>query len=220
FGPPRTPPGVRLVLGICVAVFLAAQVAPVTVLRLALVPALFWRGPAPWQAFTYIFLHFQLWHFVLNALVFWMFGSELERLWGTRKFLTYFLICGVGAGLSSALADPRSGIPIVGASGGIYGLLIAQAILAPERPVLVFLIVPMKMKHFVWGVAAVEFFSQFSGSSPEIAHVAHLGGMAVGYLYLQKDRFFERLRNWYYREKLRRLRERRGEGNGPPPPEL
>lgn len=204
-------PAVRTIVIICVAVFLLAQVMPELIVRFGLIPAFVWRRGYVWELVTYIFVHFQLWHLVLNLFIFWMFGSDLESRWGSKYFVKYFLITGIGAGALSAVADPASHVPIVGASGSIYGLLLAQAVLYPNRTVLFMFFLPMAMKHFVWFLIAMEFMAQLSGSSPGIAHLAHLGGIGVGYLYLKKDDLYRRWRNRYYRRKLERLERDRAQ---------
>ena len=104
---------------------------------LGLTPVMFWRG-AIWQPLTYMFLHGGIFHLLLNMLVLWMFGSTLESAWGPRKFLKFYLICGTGAGLMNAVVLAGSPVPTVGASGGIYGLLMAFAILVLHLDVLGF----------------------------------------------------------------------------------
>lgn len=210
----------RTIIAVCVIVFFLQGVFPDFFAYLALTPIAFWKGPYLWQAVTYIFMHGSLMHLFLNMFIFWMFGAELEERWGTGYFLRYFLITGIGAGLCSVIADPASRVPIVGASGAISALLVAQAMINPRRMVLLMFFLPLEMKYAVWVLIAVEFLAQVSGSSPGIAHWAHLGGLGVGYLYLKKDDLFQRWRNRYYREKLRKMRGQddyeRGPEEGPP----
>ncbi len=149
-----------------------------------LIPALFWRG-ALWQVVTYIFLHSGFFHLLINMLILWMFGTTLESTWGSRKFLKYFFICGVGAGLLNAVITPNSPIPTVGASGSIYGLLMAFGILFPNQLIYFWGIFPIKAKYFVIGIGAIELLAAMSTTQSGIAHFAHLGGMLFGLVYIK-----------------------------------
>jgi len=158
-------------------------------LNIALVPREVIHGKV-WQLFTYMFLHGGMGHILFNMLALWMFGSELEEMWGESKFLRYYLICGIGAGVITTIFTPNSILPTIGASGAIFGLLLAFGMLFPDRIVLVFFFFPMKAKVFVILFGLIEFLSSFSfigGGTPGIAHLAHLGGMIVGYLYLKTE---------------------------------
>ncbi len=147
-----------------------------------------------WQLFTYMFLHANFSHIFFNMLALWMFGMELENVWGSKKFLTYYLICGVGAGLSNLLIAPlfTTTGPTIGASGAIYGVLLAYGILFPDRLIFIYFLIPIKAKYFVILYMIIEFVSV--GSMDGIAHFAHLGGAFVGFLYLVADghNFFQR----------------------------
>jgi membrane associated rhomboid family serine protease len=139
----------------------------------------------PWQLVTYMFMHGGFFHLLLNMFALWMFGMELENIWGSKKFLSYYLICGVGAGLANLLIAPlftELSVPTVGASGAIYGILVAFGLMFPDRPIFVYFLFPIKAKYFVLIYMAIEFLSV--GSNTGIAHVAHLGGGVIGFLYL------------------------------------
>lgn len=142
----------------------------------------------PWQLLTYGFLHGNITHILFNMLMLWMFGRELEMLMGPRRFLTYYLVCVVGAGIVQLIvaAWQGGGYATIGASGGVYGLLLAFGMTFPNR-VVVLLIppIPMKAKYMVvlWGLMGLYF--GISGGAPGIAHFAHLGGMLFGFLLLQ-----------------------------------
>jgi membrane associated rhomboid family serine protease len=138
-----------------------------------------------WQLGTYMFLHGGLLHLGLNMLALWMFGSELEATWGSERFARFYFVTGVGAGVCSVLAGWNSYIPIIGASGAIYGLLAAYGILFPDRTLLLYFIVPIKAKWFVLILGLITFWSSLSASWSGVAHVAHLGGMLFGWLYLR-----------------------------------
>ncbi|MFQ5602319.1 MAG: rhomboid family intramembrane serine protease [bacterium] len=163
-----------------------------------------------WTPFTYMFLHSQsdIWHLLFNMFVLWMFGCEVERSLGTREFLKYFVICGVGAGIFHLIVYFNSSIPVVGASGAIYGVMVAFAVLYPERVItlLLFLFFPIqiKAKYLVMIFAGISLFLGVFGSDFGVAHFAHLGGMAVGFAYLKLDWRLD-----YLGERIRQRRESR-----------
>ena len=145
-----------------------------------------------------------------------MFGADLEHMWGARKFTTYFFVCGVGAGLIDVIVrtalDPHavagSVIPTIGASGAIYGVLLACAVIMPHRQVYLFpLPVTISMRLLIFILGAIEFFSTFGLTGDNVSHVCHLGGMLVGYIYLRRGSFLYNVRNQvsdYQRRRLRR----------------
>jgi membrane associated rhomboid family serine protease len=186
-------PGVKLLLIVNVAAFLGTMMVPALGDWFALTPALVMKG-ALWQLFTYQFLHAGIGHIFFNMLTLWMFGTAIEGAWGQRRFLRYFFICGTGAGVCIvlvALLLPTYGsplVPTVGASGAIFGLLLAFGIMYPNAPILLFLLFPMPAKYAVMIFGAIEFFGFVSGGSG-VSHVAHLGGLLVGYLYLRYGGF-------------------------------
>jgi len=151
-----------------------------------------------WQPFTYMFLHSTdgITHITFNMLMLWMFGGELEQIWGRRHFLIYYLVCGVGAavlysvllGFYAQLTGQLQGliIPVVGASGAIYGLMLAHALLFGERMVLFFMLFPIKTKYFVLILGFIQFASLITSSiaSGGVSYLAHLGGLASGFIYL------------------------------------
>jgi membrane associated rhomboid family serine protease len=152
--------------------------------NVGLVPHDFWHGHL-WQVVSYMFLHGNFFHLAFNMLALWMFGSELEYLWGPRRFLTYYFFTGIGAGLTNAVFEPNSMLPIVGASGAIYGLLLAFGMFFPNRPILIWFLFPMPAKYFVILFGAIEFFASLSPGRDGVAHLAHLGGLLFGFLYLK-----------------------------------
>ena len=153
-----------------------------------LVPRNILRGYI-WQFVTYMFLHGDFWHLFLNMFILWMFGSEIERYWGSRTFLKYYFITGVGAGILSWLTALNSATPTIGASGAIYGILVAYGMMFPNRPVYLYFLLPVKAKHFVIFLVVMELIaSSRVRASSGIAHFAHLGGMLFGYLYLKRER--------------------------------
>jgi membrane associated rhomboid family serine protease len=149
-----------------------------------LVPALAIPKLHLWQFFTYMFLHGGFLHLLLNMFVLWMFGSELEALWGKRVFLQYYFVCGVGGGLTYVATTWGSHIPLVGASGAIFGILLAYGLLFPNRRILLYFLFPIKAKYFVFILGVFELLAAQQQRVDGIGHFAHLGGMLFGYLFL------------------------------------
>jgi membrane associated rhomboid family serine protease len=133
-----------------------------------------------------MFFHGSVLHILFNMLFLWMMGSEIERLWGSREFLKYYLITGCGAGLVNVLVQPRSGIPTIGASGAIFGLIIAFAMAFPNREILLYFLIKIKAKYFAILVGVLELVALFLMPSAPIARFAHLGGLVVGYAYIRR----------------------------------
>jgi membrane associated rhomboid family serine protease len=193
FGPGPMTPAVKWIIWANIAAFVASIIFPILLTYLGLIPEALIERRWIWQPVTYMFLHQGIGHILFNMLGVWMFGVELERMWGTRFFARYYAICGVGAALSTvivallpfALTAPAYVSNTIGASGALYGLLLAFAIYYPERPILMFMLFPVPAKYFVMILGAISFLLSASGSSPGVAHVAHLGGMVFGYLYLK-----------------------------------
>jgi membrane associated rhomboid family serine protease len=184
---------------------------------------------ALWQLVTYLFLHGGIWHLVFNMLTLWMFGTPLERDWGTRQFLKYYFICGVGAGICDVLLNAligNWGTSTIGASGAIYGLLLAFGVCYPDQTVLMGFLFPIKAKYMVMIYAAIELWMSLGSGNTGVSNIAHLGGMAAGFLFL-KSRFtaFRRIRlpDWrsaYRQWKLQRAKKKfqvymRKHGGGP-----
>ncbi len=132
-----------------------------------------------------MFLHGGFMHVAFNMFALWMFGSQIERVWGTRKFVKYYFITGIGAGLINIAFSAGSTIPTIGASGAIFGLLLAYGVLFPNNVILLYFFIPMRAKYFVILFAALEFYMAKSYTADGVAHWAHLGGMAIGFLYLK-----------------------------------
>jgi len=198
-----------------------------------LIPSAVIPGLRLWQPFTYLFLHGGLMHILINLLILWMFGCDLEHVWGARKFYRYYFTCGVGAGLFNIAAAwtaahfGKAGVDVatIGASGAIFGVLIANAVLFPDRQVgLIFPPVVLSMRVFVGVMAAIEFFSELSSGGDNVSHICHLGGILIGYIYLRRGSFFFNTRNAvadWQRKRTRRkfevyMRKRSGDPPGPP----
>ena len=137
----------------------------------------------PWQLVTYGFLHGGFNHIFFNMFALWMFGLPIERIWGSRKFSLYYAVCIVGAAITQLVVQQISGefYPTIGASGGVFGLLLAYGVMFPNsRIFLIFLPVPIKAKYFVLIYGGLELFFGITQSMPQIAHFAHLGGLFFG----------------------------------------
>lgn len=155
---------------------------------LGLVPHWTWSRFFIWQFATYMFLHGGFWHIIVNMYILWMFGCEIERMWGSKAFLKYYFITGIGAGLLYTLVKPHSDIPTIGASGAIYGILVAYAVMFPERKIMyIFPPIVMKARTMALLWIGIEFFQGVFGSADGVAHVAHLGGALVGFIYMKQD---------------------------------
>ncbi len=142
--------------------------------------------PYVWQIFTYMFMHGGFWHLFFNMFALWMFGIELEYLWGSKKFAFYYFLCGVGAAVANLFIAPlfSSPGPTLGASGAVFGILVAFGLLFPDRYIYIYFFLPLKAKYFVLIYMGIEMFSAISSQASNIAHVAHLGGAIVGIIYL------------------------------------
>lgn len=149
----------------------------------ALIPLLSIQHFQVWRFVSYMFLHGGFGHILFNMFALWMFGVSLERIWGTREFLKFYFISGIFAGVSHAIFNFGGLIPTVGASGAIYGILMASALLFPDEYIYIYFLFPVKMKYFALFIGIMEFLSAFQYDG--IAHFAHLGGMVAGYLYLK-----------------------------------
>jgi membrane associated rhomboid family serine protease len=162
---------------------------------LTLIPAMTIRG-AIWQPLTYLFLHSptSVMHILFNMLMLWMFGAPIEETWGTRRFLQYYFVCGIGAGLCVVVADLLTGNQYqatIGASGAIYGLLLAFGMLFPNQTVLFSFLFPIKAKYLVMIFGAIAFLNSFQSGST-VSNLAHLGGMVFGFAYM-KTQFGSRI---------------------------
>ena len=198
-------PTVRAILIANLLVF-AAQfvVAPEALLRLALWP-LHSANPAdslpfrPWQLLSYGFVHFEFWHLFANMFALYMFGSDVERLLGSRHFQLFYVVCVVGAALAQQLVTATMQVatgPTVGASGGIFGLLLCFGMAFPQRQLmLVFPPIPMPAWLFVTLYGVLELFLGVFSLNQGVAHFAHLGGMAAGFLLIMYWRAQARSRN-------------------------
>jgi len=232
---PGFPKGVKWLLISNVAVFILGFFAGLAKLDrplayLALTPVAVVRDFYVWQLATYLFLHGGFGHIIWNMLALWMFGADLERVWGTRRFIQFYFFCGIGAGICVVLANyllpwGNPAIPTIGSSGAIFGILLVYAMLFPDRDILWAFLIPIKVKYFVMIVGAIAFMSSF-GPNTGVSEFAHLGGLLFGYLFVKTPNlkldpaggFQRQFREW----KLRRARKKfqvylrkQGSGRGP-----
>jgi membrane associated rhomboid family serine protease len=192
---PNLPPAVKWLLIVNTALFVLYFFAARTsygswFYPFGLSPRWVIEGLAVWQFVTYLFLHspggFD--HILLNMLSLWMFGKDLENTWGTRRFLQYYFFCGIGAGVLAVILNLLFGNRdswTIGASGAIYGLLLAFGVLFPDAKILFNFLFPIKAKYFVMIVGAISFMMTFRQTGDSVSHVAHLGGMLFGFLYIK-----------------------------------
>jgi membrane associated rhomboid family serine protease len=155
-----------------------------------------------WQFVTYMFLHGGIGHLFFNMLTLFMFGNELVRYWGPRRFLVYYFVTGIGAGVCSWIVAAYSPAIVIGASGAIYGLLLAYGLTYPNRIVYLNFLFPIKVKWLAIIMGVVAFLSSIMESDSGVANIAHLGGMIVGYLFLKGRDWRDRYR--VYGEQRRR----------------
>ena len=140
----------------------------------------------PWQLVTYAFLHGGLWHLLFNMFALWMFGVQIENSWGSRRFAIYYFICVIGAGVVQALVMWGQPVPTLGASGGVFGVLVAFGMMFPNQRIMLLIPpIPIKAKWFVIGYGAIELFLGVTGGQAGVANFAHVGGAVVGFLVIQ-----------------------------------
>ena len=184
---PPMPPITQALLLLNVALFcLDVFVGPWFTQLFALWPL--GHGFMPWQVVTYAFLHGGIGHLFFNMLGLWMFGAELERVWGQNRFIQFYFASVLSAALAQLLVTSLLGSmgPTVGASGALFGLLLAFAMMFPNRTIMpLFPPIPMKAKYFVALYGGLELLLGVTGSSSGVAHFAHLGGMLGGYLMIR-----------------------------------
>lgn len=191
-------PGVRRLLFLNVGIFFVQMVWPEPLLRtFGLIPSVVFHKYWVWQLVTYAFLHGGGWHLFFNMFALWMFGPHVENYWGTRTFIKYYFLCVIGAALTQCAVAPNA--LVIGASGGIYGILIAFGLLFPDAVIYMFFVFPMRALQAVLLIGAMTLFSALSAGGSRVAHFAHLGGMLAGFLYFKLPPLLHRFRsgaNW------------------------
>ena len=153
-------------------------------------------------------MHGDFFHIFFNMFVLWMFGKDLEADWGKNEFLLYYFVCGSGAGLFTAVISMNSYVPVVGASGAIYGVLAAYGLSYPNRIVLLYGMFPLKTKFMVWGIGIIAFFASISSSQSGISHITHLSGMIIGLLYFSFNINWKTLYLWYLKLRTKSIQNR------------
>ena len=219
FGPGPLTQAIKVLIGLNVVLFLAQHVVDGLTEALGLIPQQVLPGLHVWQLATYMFLHApgNIFHILFNMLALWMFGTELERMWGTRYFLKFYFVTGIGAAvltvLFSLLPLPAAAelriSNVIGASGAIYGLLLAYALYFPERPILLLLLFPIPAKYFVMIIGFIAFYSSL-GAMSGVASATHLGGLIVAYLFLKGARLhpLAEMKYRYLKWKINRTRRK------------
>ena len=221
FGPGPLPQGIRALVIANVALFVAQTVAGFSgwdlTDTLGLQPDSVVRSLQVWRLATYAFLHTGAFHILFNMLALWMFGTELEHRWGTPDFLKFYFVTGIGAGvltvlfslLPLAFTAPLYTSTIVGASGAIYGVLLAYGLAFPDRPIYMYLVFPIPAKYFVMIMGLLAFYASIAERSG-IANATHLGGLLVAYLYLKGGRVhpIAELKYRYTKWKIMRMRSK------------
>jgi membrane associated rhomboid family serine protease len=221
-GPPITPPVIKQIMIANAVVFLIQQFAPVTTLYGSIIPAGFWQFGYLWQPFSYMWLHAGFGHIAMNMFMLWMFGSQLALAWGPKRFLRFYLICGVGAGLIIAtypylmMAVHPGGLTsrTLGASGAVYGVLLGYSLTWPDRTIM--LIFPPVAFRAIWLIPGLFLMSMMFERGQNISHIGHLGGVIVGWIYLRRmghanaiftlSHLKSRWKRYRMRKKLREVR--------------
>jgi membrane associated rhomboid family serine protease len=192
-GPPITPPIIKQIMIANAVVFLVQQFASETTAYGSIVPMAFWQFGYLWQPFSYMWLHASFGHIAMNMFMLWMFGSQLALAWGPKRFLRFYLICGVGAGLIIAsypylmYSVHPAGLTeyTLGASGAVYGVLLGYSLTWPDRTIM--LIFPPVAFRAIWLIPGLFLMSMMFQSGQNISHIGHLGGVIVGWIYLRRQ---------------------------------
>jgi membrane associated rhomboid family serine protease len=218
FGPGPLTPAIKALVIANVAAFFVSWFVRSVIVMFGLQPADVIGRLFLWQPVTYMFLHGGISHILFNMLALWMFGVELERMWGSRFFLKYYFVAGIGAALTTivlsfvpfaAFASMYNAVTI-GASGAIYGVLLAFGMYFPNRPIYLYFLFPIPAKYFVIIMGAISFLLSTGGPGGGVAHITHLGGLLAGYLYLKGGRVhvMAEIKYRYLKWRINRMRKR------------
>ena len=180
----------------------------VVVQLLGLVPLTIVRDGTFWQPFTYMFVHREFIHLLFNMLALWWFGADVERQWGSKLFMRYYLVTGIGAALCSIALSWNSPVATIGASGAIFGLLLAFGMLFPNRVIYLYFIIPVKAKYCVAAFGLLEFLTLMWADGDGVNRVAHLGGMFFGLAWFGYYRYGLDVGSLWRRYKRKRMRSR------------
>ena len=218
FGPGPLTPAIKALVIANVAAFLVSWFVRPVIVLFGLQPADVIGRLFVWQPFTYMFLHGGISHILFNMLALWMFGVELERMWGSRFFLKYYFVAGVGAALTTIILSfapfaafgSMYNAVTIGASGAIYGVLLAFGMYFPNRPIYLYFLFPIPAKYFVIIMGAISFLLSTGGPGGGVAHITHLGGLLAGYLYLKGGRvhLMAEIKYRYLKWRINRMRRR------------
>jgi membrane associated rhomboid family serine protease len=189
------PPALRDIIIITVLVYLASRAPLIGPYLREYAPLYPIHSPHfyPWQFVSYLFMHANLGHIFFNLFALWMFGQAIENYWGSKRFLIYFFVCGIGGGLAYVLINgspvltPQGFyyVPTIGDSGAVFGILAAFGLMFPERRIYLWFLVPMKAKYFVIIFGVLELFFGVFGYERGVAHWAHVGGAVVGFILIK-----------------------------------
>jgi membrane associated rhomboid family serine protease len=217
FGPGPLTPAIKMLVIVNVAAFLVTVVAPTVIPAMGLWPQRVFEQGQLWRPLTYMFLHGDVFHILFNLLALWMFGVELERMWGTKYFTKYYFVTGAGAAVTTLVLGFLPGdvgnqlyySNTIGASGAVYGILLAYALYFPNRPILMFMLFPLPAKVYVAIIGAIALLSSMNAGGG-VAHTAHLGGMIAGYIFLKGGRLhlLSEIQYRYLKWRINRSRRR------------
>jgi membrane associated rhomboid family serine protease len=218
FGPGPLTPAVKALIAVNVAAFLVSLVMPAVKISLGLHPADVVERLSIWQPVTYMFLHGGIFHILFNMLALWMFGVELERMWGTRYFTKFYFVAGVGAAVTTLVlsftplpfANELYHSLTIGASGAVYGILLGYARYFPDRPIYLYFVFPVPAKYFVMIIGAVSLLASMGGGGG-IAHTTHLGGLVAAYLFIKgggRTHIVAEIKYRYLKWRINKMRRR------------
>jgi membrane associated rhomboid family serine protease len=210
-GPGSISPFIKAMLIANGAVFLIQFMYPSLPSLLGLTPAAFFAQfpNLIYQTFSYMFVHADFWHIFFNMIMLWMFGTEIEYTWGTRKFAQFYILAGLSGAILTLVFQSGQAIPIVGASAAIYGVFIAYWIMFPNRMLYLYFMFPVKVK---WAIPGMMLLGFLMGRA-NVAHLAHLGGALFGLIYMKFDwrllKFSDKLKGLRYQRQNAKLQKNR-----------
>jgi len=215
FGPGGIGSVIKWLIIANVIVFFIQQAVPLTA-TFGFTPGAYFSDDFPngfYKPFTYMFLHGGLMHILFNMLVLWMFGTEIERMWGGKRFLRFYLLSGLSGALFSLLFDFNSYVPIIGASGAVFGVMAAYWRYFPERKLYLYFVIPVKIRYAVPGILLIPMIWSWISPGSNVAHFAHLGGAVAGYFMSRRRGVVVSvsgggLKEWLKRRKNEKLNER------------
>ena len=201
----QTPDGIKMLIVLNIFIFILVELSG---FRLELIkffglsPYLAWHSFYIWQPLTYVFLHDGLFHIFVNMIVLWMFGRELELELGKIKFIKYYLYTGIGSGIVTVIFTYNSIVPIVGASGAVYGILMAYALFYPNRTIYLYGLIPFQVKYLVMLIGTTALIASIAEINTSISHLTHLSGMLVGFILLRKNFIYHKINSYLSQIKI------------------